>query len=482
MGNYLYKIATFGSILLAILSLFLIDGIEFILLSFSFNLLLAYLYTLKSVRRIPGMILLLLNNFIYIQIPILYMFSKGVEYNFQGFILTPNIDSFYYESMFTGSLFFISCFLFLIFGLLIGNSLKFKKKLVAEQFKSPNTLYTWIIIAFITFYFIFLDNSANVSARTEEVAKGVNIFAFFFSDKTFQTIFPVLFFLIPIKSKTKSLTWFFLILLLFFALNMQGSSKASILLIFTAFFLTPIAIFYNENNKEVIWPRRQLFIFGIAISIPLFIFTSLARELSGTGVTISWELLNNLYSQVGDVDLGIVSDLILLRLSAMYNNFILIFSHYSKEIDFSYRLHFASYSWASFLNLVLPGTPFPEAYVPTSQLFPKVLEQNIMESNLDNIALRQQANTQPYSYFGFLMIVFGGTLTIILSFFSGVLFSLIYRLISKTYIKAVLVFAFSVIFNSYALEAGLQFIIITFLTSALMVYLLKFFDSLKFNK
>jgi len=435
LGNYLYKIASYGSMLLAILSLFLISGIEFILLSFSFNLLLAYLYTLKSVRKIPGMILLLLNNFIYIQIPILYMFSKGVEYNFQGFISTPNDDSFYYESMFTGSLFFIFCFLVLIFGLLVGNSVKFKKSLDVDQFKSPNTLYTWITIAFITFYFIFLDNSANVLARTEEISKGVNVFAFFFSDKTFQTIFPVLFFLIPIKSKKKSLTWFFFVLLLFFALNMQGASKASILLIFTAFFLTPIAIFYNENKNEVIWPCKQLFMFGIAISIPLFIFASLARELSGTGVTFSWELFSNLYSLVGEVDLGVISDLIFLRLSAIFNNFILIFSHYTKEVDFSYRLHFASYSWSSFLNLVLPGTPFPEAYVPTSQLFPKVLEQNVMESHLDNITLRQQANTQPYSFFGFLMIVFGGTLTMFLSFFSGMLFSLIYRLSSKVYFK-----------------------------------------------
>jgi hypothetical protein len=38
--------------------------------------------------------------------------------------------------------------------------------------------------------------------------------------------------------------------------------------------------------------------------------------------------------------------------------------------------------------------------------------------------------------------------------------------VSKVYFKAVLVFAFSVIFHAYAFEAGLQFIIITFLTSA----------------
>lgn len=480
IGNSLYRFASYGSSGIAIASAFLIDRIDFLLLSVCFNFLLAYLYTLKSVRRVPGMILLVISNFIYLQIPFLFIFSKDTEYTFQGFITTPNEDSFYYQSILTGSLFFMVSYLLMTLGMIIGNKFKFKKSLVNDAFKNPKTINAWVAIGLITFYFIYLDNRANVAARTDDLVKNVSILAFFFNDKTYQVIFPVLFFLIPVQSRTKSLKYFFFGVILFFALNIDGASKASILLIFTTFFLTPLAIFY-QDNKEIIWPKSHLLIVGAIVSIPLFIFTAVAREISGTGVTISAELIANLYKEIGNIDFTIMTDLIWQRLAAVINNFLLIYSHYSQNIDLSYRAHFASYSSLSFLNLVLPGTPFPDAYVPTSQLFPKVLDQSLLESHLDNVTLRQQANTQPYSYFGFLIIIFGKPLTLIISFFSGFIFSVMYQLTSQTYIKAILVFAFSVLFHAYAFEAGLQFIIITFFTAVILVYMMKFFDTFKFR-
>lgn len=478
IGNSLYRFASFGSSGIAIASIFLIDRIDLLILSVFFNFFLAYLYTLKSIRRVPGMILLVISNVIYLQIPFLFIFSKDTEYNFQGFITTPNENSFYYESIFGGSLFFIISFLLLIFGTVVGNSFKFKKNVVNDAFKNPKTIFPWIVIGLITFYFIYLDNRANVAARTDDTTKSVGILAFFFSDKTYQVIFPVLFYLIPIKSKSKSLSYFFFGVILFFALNLDGASKASILLIFTTFFLTPLAIFYQED-KEIIWPKSHLLIIGGLVSIPLFIFTAIAREISATGVTISMELIVNLYKEIENIDFTIMTDLIWQRLAALVNNFLLIYAHYSQNIDLAYRSHFASYSSLSFLNLVLPGTPFPDAYVPTSQLFPKVLDQSLLESHLDNVTLRQQTNTQAYSYFGFLIIIFGKPLTLIISFFSGIIFSIMYKLTSQTYIKSILVFAFSVLFHAYAFEAGLQFIIITFFTAVILVYMMKFFDTFK---
>jgi hypothetical protein len=55
-----------------------------------------------------------------------------------------------------------------------------------------------------------------------------------------------------------------------------------------------------------------------------------------------------------------------------------------------------------------------------------------------------------------------------------------YKLTRQIYIKAILVFAFSVLFHAYAFEAGMQFIIITFITAAIQVYMMKFFDTFKF--
>jgi hypothetical protein len=56
-----------------------------------------------------------------------------------------------------------------------------------------------------------------------------------------------------------------------------------------------------------------------------------------------------------------------------------------------------------------------------------------------------------------------------------------YQLTSQSYIKAILVFAFSVLFHAYAYEAGLQFIIITFFTAVILIYMMKFFDNFKLS-
>ena len=53
-----------------------------------------------------------------------------------------------------------------------------------------------------------------------------------------------------------------------------------------------------------------------------------------------------------------------------------------------------------------------------------------------------------------------------------------YQLTSQSYIKAILVFAFSVLFHAYAYEAGLQFIIITFFTAVILIYMMKFFETI----
>ena len=415
IGNSFFRVFTRLSLILAIASFFLIHRIDFAIISISYNLVFVWLYGKKIIRRTPGMLILMLHNFIYVQIPILFILSKDKMYNFGNFIIPPNGNDYYYNNLFFGILAFISFFLLMVFGLVIGGKITVKLPLRPLIVKKPQTIYFLIFLGVLIFYISIRDFSNYLTAIFNNEEKTESFIALLFNEKTYQLIFPILFYNVPRNAIRKSVFNFGIIMFTFLILDLLGGSKAALLQVFTSFFLTPLMIFYIYE-KQIIWPRTKLFLIGGVLVIPLFIFTMISRELSNTGITVTLESFLNLVNSSYDFNIQIIIDLISHRLSALLNNFLLVFTEFSGVIDSSYRLDFIKYSFESFLNLILPGTPFPNSYVTTSQLFPLVLEKEILQSGLDKVTLLKQANTQPYSIFGFLMIIGGPVFTAFFSF------------------------------------------------------------------
>lgn len=478
IGNSFFKVFSIISYILAGLTFLIIDQLGLIFISFVFNIFFGYIYSQRVVRVIPGMILLVLTNFLYVQIPVVYMCYKGIENNFQAFVSLPNDNNYYFQYLFPGLLYFLFAYVFILSGMILGNSFKFRKDAEYKAFKKYTTIYLWVILGFITFYQIWLDNASIFSARAESTEKAESILALLFNDKTYQFVFPILFYLIPQKTVSQSILYFILILSLFLLLNLSGTSKGALLQVFTFFFLGPLAFFY-KSGQSILWPKKKMFFIGLILAIPLFLFSMVSRTIMGLGIPLNLDNILDLLVNSGDFDLKIIFDLIFERLSALVNNFILIFSTFSINFSLDYSLHFSNYVLSSLLNLVLPGTPFPESYVLTSQLFPKVIEQQLIESGLDRVTLLQQLNTQPYSLFGVLIIIFSPFPALFICFIFGFLFSVSFNLFREQSIKVIIIYFFTLFFQSYGIESVIQFFIITLITSLILVSSLKIFDRIK---
>jgi hypothetical protein len=478
IGNSFYKIFSLISYSLAILGILIIDEPSLIAVCFLYNIFLGYIYSLQFIRNIPGMILLVFTMLIYVQIPVVFLCYKAVEHNFDAFISLPNDNEYYYQFLLPGLMFFFFAFFFIMVGLALGNRIKFRQENTTQIFRKAWSVVPWMLLGFITFFLIWKDNASIFSARADGTEKQESALALLFNDKTYQMVFPILFYFIPQKSIKKSTIYFTVIVLLFLILNIGGTSKAAILQVFTFFFLGPLAYFYRYG-EEIFWPQKKLFFIGMILSVPFFLYSLVSRTFLGLGETVTIETIIDVIANSGEFDVGIVFELVFERLSAMINNFILLYSTYSTRFSLDYSLHFVDYGFSSLMNLVLPGTPFPDSYVLTSQLFPKVLQQQELESGLDRITLLQQTNTQPYSLFGVLIVIFSPIPILFICFILGFLFSLVFNLFKSDSIKIIIMYSFTGFFQSYGIEGIIQLNVITFITTIILVSGLKIFDRLE---
>ena len=133
------------------------------------------------------------------------------------------------------------------------------------------------------------------------------------------------------------------------------------------------------------------------------------------------------------------------------------------------------------MNLILPGTPYPESYIPTSQLFYQVVSKESIFSELNQTTFLRHANTQPYSLFGFFTIL-SGPFSIFISFIFGFIFSIVYKIIDSDFLKALLILALFAFMQLYSIEGQIQFALFLIIPALLVYMIIRFFDKLKHIK
>ncbi len=469
LGNNIFQLYRFISFFLAILSFFLIKDFEFLFLSILVNILFLFLNWNKKYKEIPGMILISFTSILYFQVPVLFLGHKYDDFNFGAIIRVPNDNQAYLDSAIPGILYFLCAFLIMIFGILCISYYK-KMHINNVSYYQKINISVLVFFAFIIFFSMVKDVQAIFDARVSGEAKAESFFSIIFNDKSYQLIFPIIFYSLNVEHKQKKYYFSFLfVVLLFLSFNLFGASKASIIIIFTFFFLTPLALYY-PINKTIYWPSKFLYIVGIIISIPLFYLSMIQREL---GVAGSMPTFKQLYSIVliisgGNNEVSLF-DPILYRLTVNLTNFIAIFHEFTGKYSLSYSLHMSNYTFNSLLNVILPGTPYPNNYVLTSQLLPAVLDKNELYSSLGKGELLKQANTQPYNIFGFFYLVFGSYLTLVLSFLFGFCFAKLYFMISNHIYKVFFLFSFGILYHCYGFESAVQYILMTVITSIILI-------------
>ena len=486
VGLKYYNSLYYLSLLLAFLSIILIPVTQNALLSFFINIFLAFTYKTKKLIEIPAYMLLSLNSILYIQIPILYILTKDINYNFELHSPMPKDSLFYLNFSFRSILVFFSSYLFLVFGLFIGNKIKVHSlKLSISHFDKSSTLKFMLFLVLVAGAIIYFDMSSSIFSRANGLPKEESFLALLFNDKMMPVLLSIL--LYRFRESKKVLKIFLLSVFVYTFLNIYGGSKAALLLIFIYCFLLPLSIFF-VSDKKIIWPSQKLILIGFFLAPLFFLISMISRTL--TLVTVNYQIIDVdlglsiipiIFGELKNFNLTMLFDLIFSRFSVSLNNYIVIFSEYFNFSDFTYRYYYLDYCYKGLMNLILPGTPYPESYIPTSQLFYQVVSKESIFSELNQTTFLRHANTQPYSLFGFFTIL-SGPFSIFISLIFGFMFSIVYKIIDSDFLKALLILSLFAFMQLYSIEGQIQFALFLIIPAFLVYMIIRFFDKLKHIK
>lgn len=153
-------------------------------------------------------------------------------------------------------------------------------------------------------------------------------------------------------------------------------------------------------------PRARVLVVAGLLSIPLF---SLVQSMREEQKYQTGSDLPSAVSRISDILLsGELPQLIVSRVSTGYLRYLAIVSHFhdGNAGKDSRSAEYLLYSAKSLTNLLLPGTPFPREYAPSSALLEPLLAGGEFKE-LDRDSYRTQLNSQPTTIFGFGFIVLG---------------------------------------------------------------------------
>ena len=207
---------------------------------------------------------------------------------------------------------------------------------------------------------------------------------------------------------------------LFIGIHSYAGSKGAILILFFIAFIYPLAVLGQRVGQKIYVPHIYLVFVGLIVSPIFFFIASAIRILRKDQRDEIGQLefidafrtalsVDNMFSDQAGLLFKIMSD----RISAPFNRYVLIFENYDL-IKYSETVKaFPTYIFHSFLNLHLPGTPFPDAYNSSSmQLESILLKTSFISSSAGEF--NTSRNNQPFSIFGLVILLVG--------FFSPLLF------------------------------------------------------------
>lgn len=296
--------------------------------------------------------------------------------------------------------------------------------------------------------------------RTGDTA-GESLGAFLFFDHAYLMLLP----LVAWRrwdgtnpSRSRSSGALFALLVLFFLLQatVSGGSKGFILTVGILCFLTPISLVAARSEERCLFPTRTALVFGASVGVIFFVLGELLRTFFILGG--DRQLLGAVQIAVGEVDANVLSvglRTAAYRMSASLDRYVLIcHAVFTGTVGASYAATFGEYVLSSFGNLVLPGTPYPQAFVPSSNLLPDVLAGRELIGEGTKASLIQAFNTQPFSLYGVALISVRWFAPVAVAVL-WVALSLVYRATKSVAVRLGIAYAVFVLLNSYGFEVAL---------------------------
>lgn len=484
VARVFFKGYFFGSLFLSLISLYGFAsgaGVLSTLSGFVFLLVVSLLSLSNRFRKNGFSILLCIFTLLYINIPTAFILFEGSDYIFgDGLASIPFEQSDYQQALPFGFLYLTVLWIALWLGIVSAGShaKKFKRTYFLPIGTKPVLLLGVIVLA-IT----WIDNQALADVRLGGAEKLTSVLAFIFFDHAYLVMSGlIIFFKLnepgdlfhPGARKITSLL--FTLFIAFTALGFLSGSKGAILVIFTLLVVLPFCFFCAHPRATVSFPSLQFIVMLVFLAPILFYFALIQRTSLASGVAPD---LSSLLAGLSGFEASVAYDIfkqILYRLSwGGIDRFLLIVQSFCIDtLDSGTTREFITYLSKNTLNLLLPGTPFPEAYAPSSQLYPQVIHKNLVAGEIDTNSLINSFNTQPYTIFGVFIIIFGFAAPLVL-FVVTFAYIYIFNKIDNVFIKLTMLYFFTGALSSYGIEAVLGnsvhlFVSILIMYSGLKIY------------
>jgi len=396
----------------------------------------------------------ILYTVLYIIIPALCIILLDQDYIFGTSISSyPGDSSAYLQDLNSSTYFLLILWVSMYFGLILGS--KKNKKFYVKRFSLNIKRLKFLGIVVIIFQLIDVIN-------IYEVRNGgfysINYLTQILNDHAYLlivTLFLVYDHSINANEKIKFLNIVFIAFLILYTIS---GGKAGLLVITFLLLVYQFSLAKFLNKENVIFYNIN-YVLIILILLPLlFIIGKIFRIFLQLDFNFNKITIEYVSEELADSILSIIYRLIqggFDQFLAISNNFLLV------DYDYNFNIIFITYLVKNTVNLLLPGTIYPEAFTMTSQLFPDVLYKRDLISTNTIETLILKLNTQPYSIFGFFSIIFGKLSPFFLFLFSYI-YSRIFYYINPPVLKIVMIYFFGAFLSCFGLDVviGNSFLIL----------------------
>lgn len=422
---------------------------------------------------------------LYFTLPLAYMTVAGDQYIFgHGLNNVPDENLSYYESAPYAVLFLLVFNIFVYLGLVTGRGRTRPPTFDFSSIGFPSLALLFVFVAHATYLGIsaFCFGGECVDKFDDAPSILVQLYQFIFFDQPFFALIGV-YYAHRISTSGRGgggnpQMQMLLMLLVFLGLSVIATSKGGILVMAMLCFLLPIAYYQSVPGAQVILPSRKL-LFLVLVTAPFIFVSSMLLRMSRS-MSQDITLSDVLDAGSGTGAFLVIIDSIFLRFSSTLDRYLLIYHHFiARDWSPAYSFEFLRYLLRSLGNLLLPGTPFTDAYSPTSSLLVEVLFKSSLATEVSKLEYISSLNSQPYTLAGVAIIV-AGVLGPILGFALAHIVVRLYGAMRNPGLRLSLLYLFLGIFTSYAIEASVFYSMVWFVCLSFMLWYLKFASRLHF--
>lgn len=436
--------------------------------------------SLSRFRKNPFSILTGVWLLLYIYIPLTYCSVYGDNYIFgPGLNIELPFSQQHYAGRYTLNLYFL---FFCLLSALLGLSM-FGARPVALKTHQKLKSFGYIpiiILTVICFYSLFHDILTYLVAKANSTSREEGLLKVLLFDHAFLILAGSL--LISLSGRNErqtrqQITISTTIAAIFFAISLFVGSKAGWIQIGFLFFLIPYSFLRTTNDRSILFLSVPAITLVIIMS-PVLYFFAVFYRISLTS-SINFDVLNTLlFLDFNSLDFLFREIFDRLAIGG-FDRFMLVSTSFLELNSQSYVFQeFMPYIYKNGANLLLPGTPYPEAYAPSSQMFPNVLNMQPLEGGVSEAYLLTSINSQPYTIFGIFTILFGPFSPLVIFLYHALL-TLIFVISKHFIIRLTLIYFYNNAIASFGVEVAIFYAVQLLISLFFMGFLLFIFRSMR---